>query len=171
MHLQSTAGLLSRVASCQPGLKPHLNMSEWHPVTRLLAVGKRRPRQGTRRRQCGSSITGQALRAAWVLLQAGIVAGLVAVLRQPSAPIGVKADVTLGLKHLTASSQRNRDALVNSGGLMALVPLLLADSAEAQYNTARILRHLALGSPPEHKIAVLPAIVPLVEALKVPMQP
>lgn len=92
---------------------------------------------------------------------------MVAVLKNPTAPVGVKADVTLGLKHLTASSQRNRDALVAADGLLHLIPLLKADSAEAQYNTARILRHLALGSPPEHKAAALPAIVPLVETLKV----
>ncbi|KAK9794963.1 hypothetical protein WJX73_006109 [Symbiochloris irregularis] len=103
----------------------------------------------------------------WVLTQAGIVAGMVAVLKHPTAPLGVKADVTLGLKHLTASSQRNRDALINiNQGLAYLIPLLQSDSAEAQYNTARILRHLALGSVPQQSSHVLPAIVPLVEALK-----
>ncbi len=36
-----------------------------------------------------------------------------------------------------------------------------------QYNTARTLRHLALGSQPAHKIAALPAVVPLTQALQV----
>ena len=92
---------------------------------------------------------------------------MVAVLRNPTAPIGVKADITRGLKHLTANSARNREQLVAGGGLLHLIPLLQSESAEAQYNTARILRHLALGSPPEHKVAALAAIVPLVETLKV----
>ena len=56
------------------------------------------------------------------------------VLGNPLAPPGVKADVTLGLKHLTASSQRNRDSFMACGGLQFLVPQLAADSAEAQYN-------------------------------------
>lgn len=36
-----------------------------------------------------------------------------------------------------------------------------------QYNTARTLRHLALGSQPAHKTAALPAVVPLTQALQV----
>lgn len=36
-----------------------------------------------------------------------------------------------------------------------------------QYNTARTLRHLALGCQPAHKTAALPAIVPLTQALQV----
>lgn len=36
-----------------------------------------------------------------------------------------------------------------------------------QYNTARTLRHLALGSQPAHKKAALPAVVPLTQALQV----
>ena len=36
-----------------------------------------------------------------------------------------------------------------------------------QYNTARTLRHLALGSQPAHKIAALPAVVPLTQAIQV----
>jgi len=36
-----------------------------------------------------------------------------------------------------------------------------------QYNTARTLRHLALGSQPAHKTAALPAVIPLTQALQV----
>ena len=68
------------------------------------------------------------------VLQAGVVQGLVKVLCNPLAPPGVKTDVTLGLKHLTASSQRNRDAFVAHGGLEPLTAMLAAPSAEAQYN-------------------------------------
>ena len=67
-------------------------------------------------------------------VQAGIIISLVRVLANPLTPPGVKADVTLGLKHLTASSQRNRDSFMACGGLQHLVPQLSADSAEAQYN-------------------------------------
>ena len=67
-------------------------------------------------------------------VQAGAVQGLVKVLCHSLAPPGVKADVTLGLKHLTASSQRNRDAFIACGGLEPLVAMLAAPSAEAQYN-------------------------------------
>lgn len=40
-----------------------------------------------------------------------------------------------------------------------------------QYNTARTLRHLALGSQPAHKKAALPAVVPLTQALQVSRTP
>ena len=63
-----------------------------------------------------------------------MVQGLVKVLCTSLAPPGVKSDVTLGLKHLTASSQRNRDAFVSCGGLEPLIAQLNAPSAEAQYN-------------------------------------
>lgn len=36
-----------------------------------------------------------------------------------------------------------------------------------QYNTARTLRHLALGCQPAHKKAALPAVIPLTQALQV----
>ncbi len=42
-----------------------------------------------------------------------------------------------------------------------------AGEEAVQYNTARTLRHLALGSQPAHKTAALPAIVPLTQALQV----
>ncbi|KAK9812888.1 hypothetical protein WJX72_005286 [[Myrmecia] bisecta] len=104
----------------------------------------------------------------WVLSQAGIIPGLVSVLKQPCAPPAATARASLALKHLTASSQRNREALVVAGGLRHLIPLLTAAGHdEAQYNSCRILRHIALGRQPAHKAAALHAVVPLVEALKV----
>ena len=89
------------------------------------------------------------------------------VLKQPSAPAGVKGEATLGLKHLTASSQRNRDALIAARGLAHLPPLLQSPDVEAQYNTARILRHLAMGPRSARKQSALRAITALVQALKV----
>ena len=40
-----------------------------------------------------------------------------------------------------------------------------------QYNTARTLRHLALGCHPAHKKAALPAVIPLTQALQVLLAP
>ena len=60
----------------------------------------------------------------WVLGRSGIVASLVEVLKQPLGPPEVKADATLGLKHLTSSSQRNRDALIQAKGLQYLISLV-----------------------------------------------
>lgn len=100
-------------------------------------------------------------------VQASIIPSMIKILQNPTAPMGVKADITLALKYLTANSQRNRDGLIAANGLAHLIPLLQSASTEAQYNTARILRHMALASPPAQKRKALLAIVPLVEALKV----
>ena len=66
----------------------------------------------------------------WVLGRSGIVASLVEVLKQPLGPPEVKADATLGLKHLTSSSQRNRDALIQAKGLQYLISLVEVSTPE-----------------------------------------
>ena len=53
------------------------------------------------------------------------------------------------------------------GVLAWLTTSLGAGEEGVQYNTARTLRHLALGSQPQHKQAALPAVVPLTQALQV----
>ena len=89
------------------------------------------------------------------------------ILKHPSANPKVKAQASLALKHLTATSQRNRDAFVASGGLTHLRQLLIEGSDEAQYNAARTLRHLALGQRAEHRTAALESVEALVGCLKV----
>lgn len=48
-----------------------------------------------------------------------------------------------------------------------VIALLGSENAEAQYNAARIIRHLAMGDKAEHKFACLKAVVPLVRTLQV----
>ena len=60
----------------------------------------------------------------WVLARSGIVASLVEVIKQPLGDPELKEEATLGLKHLTSSSQRNRDALLSANGLPHLMKLV-----------------------------------------------
>lgn len=52
-------------------------------------------------------------------------------------------------------------------GTAQQVYLCVAVDEGVQYNTARTLRHLALGTQATHKAAAMPAIVPLTRGLQV----
>jgi hypothetical protein len=60
----------------------------------------------------------------WILGQTGIVVSLVKILREPTATSAVKAEATLGLKHLTTFSQRNRDDVMLARGMQDLIQML-----------------------------------------------
>lgn len=60
----------------------------------------------------------------WILGQTGLVNSLITILRDPLAPATVKAEATLGLKHLTTFSQRNRDDVLLSKGIQDLIQIL-----------------------------------------------
>ena len=79
----------------------------------------------------------------------------------------MKAAGAQALKQLTLASQKNRNQLLTLRGLDCLLPLLAQPSEEVQYHTARMFRHLALGSQPEHRVAALRGAVPLTLALQV----
>jgi len=64
----------------------------------------------------------------WILGQTGIVVSLVKILREPTAPSSVKAEATLGLKHLTTFSQRNRDDVMQAKGIQDLIQILKVHS-------------------------------------------
>ncbi len=64
----------------------------------------------------------------WILGQTGLVNSLITILRDPLAPATVKADATLGLKHLTTFSQRNRDDVLLSKGIQDLIATLKVGS-------------------------------------------
>eukprot|EP00891_Asterochloris_glomerata_P006855 jgi/Astpho2/6855/Aster-06527 len=104
----------------------------------------------------------------YVLAQAGAIPGLLAVLKYPHSPLHVKAAGAQALKQLTLASQKNRNQLLTLRGLDCLLPLLAQPSEEVQYHTARMFRHLALGSQPEHRVAALRGAVPLTLALQSP---
>lgn len=72
-----------------------------------------------------------------------------------------------GDKHIcfvTASAQQVMSHMVRGGRQLGAMG---AGQEGVQYNTARTLRHLALGSQAAHKKAALPAVVPLTQALQV----
>ncbi|KAL0052266.1 hypothetical protein WJX82_010974 [Trebouxia sp. C0006] len=103
----------------------------------------------------------------YIVAQAGLIQALAKVLKQGGMGSQVREGLSEALKHLTASSQKNRDTLVASQALPIIIAHLRTGEEGVQYNTARTLRHLALGSQPAHKIAALPAVVPLTQALQV----
>ncbi|DBA83344.1 TPA: hypothetical protein ACH3X2_006497 [Trebouxia sp. C0005] len=103
----------------------------------------------------------------YIVAQAGLIQALAKVLKQGGMSGEVREGLSEALKHLTASSQKNRDTLVASQALPIIIAHLRTGEEAVQYNTARTLRHLALGSQPAHKIAALPAVVPLTQALQV----
>jgi hypothetical protein len=81
----------------------------------------------------------------WILGQTGIVVSLVKILREPTAPSSVKAEATLGLKHLTTFSQRNRDDVMQAKGMQDLIQILkviLLPHFLLQYNASQNFRHL-----------------------------
>lgn len=103
----------------------------------------------------------------YIVAQAGLIQALAKLMKQGSMPIEVREALTESVKHLTASSQKNRDTLVASMALPLFIAQLQTGEEAVQYGTARVLRHLALGSQPHHKTAALSAIVPLTQALQV----
>ena len=60
----------------------------------------------------------------WILGQTGLVSALISILRDPLAPARVKADATLGLKHLTTFSQRNREDVLLAHGVQDMIQML-----------------------------------------------
>ena len=62
------------------------------------------------------------------VVQAGLIQALAKLMKQGSMPIEVREALTESVKHLTASSQKNRDTLVAS---MAL-PLFIAQLQTGQ---------------------------------------
>ncbi|DBA87927.1 TPA: hypothetical protein ACH3X1_004915 [Trebouxia sp. C0004] len=103
----------------------------------------------------------------YIVAQAGLIQALAKVLKQGGMSSQVREGLSEALKHLTASSQKNRDTLVASQALPIIIAHLRTGEEALQYNTARTLRHLALGSQPAHKTAALPSVVPLTQALQV----
>ncbi|KAL3158344.1 hypothetical protein ABBQ38_010583 [Trebouxia sp. C0009 RCD-2024] len=103
----------------------------------------------------------------YIVAEAGLIPGLAKLLKQGDLPGQVREALSEALKHLTASSQKNRNTLVALQVLPLLIAQLRTGEEGVQYNTARTLRHLALGSQPAHKKAALPAVVPLTQALQV----
>lgn len=70
-----------------------------------------------------------------------------------------------GVDCLCADLQWHRCCLLALAGWLHAG--LGAGDESVQYNMARTLRHLALGSQPAHKDAAMPAVVPLTQALQV----
>ena len=78
----------------------------------------------------------------WILGQTGIVVTLVRILREPTAPSSVKAEATLGLKHLTTFSQRNRDDVMQAKGMQDLIQILKVMTSPYHLPSVLIQSHL-----------------------------